>query len=76
MKRDTLMARIGTAVRRRREALGISQEAFADQIGMHRTYYSAIERGEKNLQISTLKRVCEGLSVKTWLLLKEAEAVD
>lgn len=73
MKHDTLMVRIGAATRRRREALGISQEAFADQIGMHRTYYSAIERGEKNLQISTLKRVCDGLAVTAWTVLKEAE---
>lgn len=31
----------GKAFRRRREALGLSQEGFADQIGMHRDYYSA-----------------------------------
>ena len=28
---------------------------------MHRTYYSAIERGEKNLQIDTLQRLSVGL---------------
>lgn len=36
-------------VRTLRERTGLSQEAFADRIGMHRTYWSAIERGEKNL---------------------------
>jgi transcriptional regulator with XRE-family HTH domain len=64
MKPDEVMNRLGSAIRVRREALNVSQEAFADMIEMHRTYYSAIERGEKNLQLSTLLRVCQGLGVK------------
>lgn len=43
---DTLSQRLGKAFRNRREALGFSQESYADEIGMHRTYYSAIERGD------------------------------
>ena len=54
---DTVPQCLGKAFRKRREALGFSQESFADEIGMHRTYYSAIERGEKNLQLDTLQRV-------------------
>lgn len=65
--------RLGNALRARRTALGVSQEAFADQIEMHRTYYSAIERGEKNLQIDTLQRVCGGLGVPLWQVFKEAD---
>lgn len=65
--------RLGEVLRQRRGALGVSQEAFADQIEMHRTYYSAIERGEKNLQIDTLQRVCAGLGVPLWQVFKEAE---
>ncbi len=40
---------------------------------MHRTYYSAIERGEKNLQIDTLQRVCDGLGVQMWQIMKDAD---
>lgn len=40
---------------------------------MHRTYYSAIERGEKNLQLDTLQKVCEGLQASIWEVFKEAE---
>lgn len=69
----TLMQRLGKALRTRREAEGYSQEGFADHIGMHRTYYSAIERGEKNLQLDTLQRVCAGLRCRMWEALKEAE---
>jgi len=65
--------RIGTALRKRREALGFSQESFADHIEMHRTYYSAIERGEKNLQLDTLQRLCAGLQARVWEVVREAE---
>lgn len=69
----TLLQHIGRALRRRREAAGYSQEAYADQINMHRTYYSAIERGEKNMQLDTLQRICDGLDTSLWEVLKEAE---
>ena len=41
---------------------------------MHRTYYSAIERGEKNLQLDTLERICTGLDVLIWEVFKESES--
>ena len=70
----TLLMRLGKALRTRREAAGYSQEGFADHIEMHRTYYSAIERGEKNIQLDTLHRVCAGLKCRVWEALKEAES--
>ena len=70
----SLPVRLGLAFRTRREALGHSQESFADEIGMHRTYYSAIERGEKNLQLDTLQRLAEGLGASLWEMFREAEA--
>ena len=70
---SSLLARLGQAFRKRREALGYSQESFADHIGMHRTYYSAIERGEKNLQLDTLQKVCEGLQTSIWEVFRDAE---
>jgi len=69
----TLPERLGRAFRKRREALGYSQESYADEIGMHRTYYSAIERGEKNLQLDTLQKVCEGLKTSIWEVFRDAE---
>lgn len=64
---------LGKALRARREGLGYSQESFADEIGMHRTYYSAIERGEKNLRLDTLRRLCDGLGVTAWQMIRAAE---
>lgn len=70
----TLQQQLGKALRRRREALGFSQESYADQIGMHRTYYSAVERGEKNLQLDTLQKICSGLRTTLWEVFKDAES--
>ena len=70
----TLPQRLGKAFRKRRQALGFSQESYADEIGMHRTYYSAIERGEKNLQLDTRERSCTGLDVLIWEVFKESES--
>jgi transcriptional regulator with XRE-family HTH domain len=73
VKRVPLQQRIGTVLRSRRAALQISQENFAELVQMHRTYYSSIERGLKNVRIETLERICAALRTKMWEILKEAE---
>lgn len=72
MAKDKLQAALGTAIRRRREALKLSQDTFADGISMHRAYYSAIERGEKNLTLRVLSRVVDGLNARLSDVLHEA----
>lgn len=70
-----LASRFGAVFRKRREAQHWTQEAFADRIKMHRAQYGALERGEaNNMQLSTLERIADGLSVKVWVLIREAEA--
>ena len=58
-------------IRKSRMALKISQEAFADPIAMYRAYYSAIERGKRNLTLGTLHRVAKGLGVRMADLLRD-----
>ena len=72
MDKATLQQKLGAAIRGRRTALGFSQDTFADEIGMHRAYYSAIERGERNVTLQTLWRVALGLNVKLAELMREA----
>jgi len=72
MEKATIQWQLAQVVRARREALKISQEAFADSIGMHRAYYSSIERGERNLTVETLARVAKGLRVTIATLAKDA----
>ena len=53
--------------------MGLSQDSFADLIRMHRAYYSAIERGERNVTIQTLLRVAEGLGANLQELFVESD---
>jgi len=71
MAKHSMAIQLGRAVRARREAAGVSQDQFADRIDMHRAYYAAIERGEKNVTLPTLKRVADGLRVSISELLRD-----
>ena len=53
--------RFGRAIRRIREEQGINQEEAAYRCGLHRTYYSGIERGVRNVSIVNIERVAKGL---------------
>lgn len=75
MKDDELQRSIGRAMREVRGGLRMSQETFADSIGMHRAYYSALERGTKNPTVSTLNRVSQGLSISLTQLFSTAESL-
>jgi transcriptional regulator with XRE-family HTH domain len=48
-----------------------SQEAFADRMGVHRTYFSSVERGERNLTLQTLEKIADFFGVDTRTLLDE-----
>ena len=62
--------RLGKNVRRLREAKGWSQEAFADEAGIHRTYVSDIERGARNPTIAVVQKLAKPLGVKAGSLLE------
>jgi transcriptional regulator with XRE-family HTH domain len=73
MARTSLQVRLAKAIRNRREALGISQEAFADQIGVHRTYYGAVELGKQNLTLRSVEKIADGLEVSVSSLFVAAD---
>lgn len=54
---------IGEKIRKYRMDLNISQENFANRIGMDRTYYSSIENGKHNITILSLMKILEGLNI-------------
>ncbi|MFZ0798138.1 MAG: helix-turn-helix transcriptional regulator [Terriglobales bacterium] len=53
--------RFGRAIRRIREEQEINQEEAAERCGLHRTYYSGIERGVRNVSLVNIERVARGL---------------
>jgi transcriptional regulator with XRE-family HTH domain len=65
-------AKIGKAVKKRRTALGRSQQDLAGDADMERTYISAVENGHKYIRVDTLVRLAEALDMEPWTLLKDA----
>jgi transcriptional regulator with XRE-family HTH domain len=69
-QRHPSQTELGKRARARRADLGMSQMALAEKIGMHFSFVSELERGERNLSLATLLRLAEGLDVNP------AELVD
>ena len=53
----------GRRVRALRERAGFSQEAFANEVGIDRSHYSAIERGRTNPCLETMTAIAQTLGV-------------
>lgn len=64
-----LQLRLGRNLRARRVAEGLSQEAFADVLGVHRTYMGGLERGERNVTLRTIERLADHLGTTALDLL-------
>ena len=56
-----------------RHTHGLSQEDFADQCGLHRTYVGSVERGERNVTLSTLEVFASVLGISVPLLLTKMD---
>jgi transcriptional regulator with XRE-family HTH domain len=65
-----LQRALGRQLRSYRLARDLSQEAFADVLGYHRTYVGAMERGNKNLSLRAVERIAESLDIDPLLLLQ------
>jgi transcriptional regulator with XRE-family HTH domain len=65
-----LQRTVGRNLRAYRQAKGLSQEAFADLLAVHRTYMGGIERGERNLTLKSLERIASQLDLDPLTLLK------
>jgi transcriptional regulator with XRE-family HTH domain len=59
----------GRNLRAYRQAKGLSQEAFADQLEVHRTYMGGIERGERNLTLRSVERIASRIDTEPLALL-------
>ena len=54
-----------------RKALGLSQEALADEAQVHRIFIGAVEWGETNISIDNIARISAALGVSAAVLMVE-----
>ncbi len=62
-KRDDILVRFGQRVRSLRQEQGFSQEGFAAECGLDRTYMGGIERGERNLALRNIELIAKSLKM-------------
>lgn len=62
MQADILFL-FGQAVRGLRQEKNISQEAFADICGLHRTYISDVELGKRNVSLENIEKMANALDI-------------
>ena len=61
---------LGERIRQRRKARGWTQEEFADEAHIDRSYAGGIERGERNITFSVLCQLCTALRCDVAALTK------
>lgn len=64
---------LGEFLREARKDAGLSQEAFADKIGINRTYYGNLERGENSISIDKLQKISRVLNIPLSELFMQVE---
>ena len=73
MGEEALARRYGELVRRLRQEKGYSQEEFSFRVGLHQTYVSSVERGERNVTIGTADRIARALDTTLSGMFSELE---
>ncbi len=58
-----VLKRFGRRVRDLRKAAGFSQESFAAECELNRTYIGGIERGERNVSLRNFEVIARALGI-------------
>lgn len=59
----SLNVMFGLKLRQIRNDKHMSQEEFAWNIGVHRTYLGQVERAEKNITLKNIEKICNALGI-------------
>jgi transcriptional regulator with XRE-family HTH domain len=68
---SNIRARFGERLRSVRLERGLSQEKLAELAGLHRTYVSSVERGERNLSLENIEKLATSLGVSMSTLMPD-----
>jgi len=63
---------LALVIRERRKSLGLSQDQFGHRAGLHRTYVGGVERGERNITMTSLCKIAGALHLEPHDLLRQA----
>ncbi|MGM9608420.1 MAG: helix-turn-helix domain-containing protein [Oscillospiraceae bacterium] len=68
-EKKEINVQVGRQIRKAREAAGLTQERFAELIGISPQNVSCVERGLAGVSLTVLRRMCEILRVSSDTLL-------
>jgi transcriptional regulator with XRE-family HTH domain len=68
-KRHPNLVKVGRLIRDARKKQGYSQESFAAETGLGRTYMGRIERGEQNISLLNLIKIAKTLNTELGKLI-------
>ncbi len=63
------LKKFGTNLQKIRREKEVTQEKLAELIGVHRTYITLVEKGERNPSLKTIYRIAKALKVSSTELL-------
>ena len=66
---------LGLVLKQLRTDQNISQEKFALQIGMDRTYYASVEAGKRNISLANINKIANGFHIPISALFEQVEAI-
>lgn len=73
---NEILKQFGSTLKEIRLEKGLSQEKFANKIGMDRTYYASVESGNRNISLINIRKIADGFGVplsKLFFLLEKKQ---
>jgi len=67
---EDIKLKLGRNIRETRIKEGYSQEELASRCGLHRTYISDVERGERNVSVENIEKIAKALKTEPNELLR------
>jgi DNA-binding XRE family transcriptional regulator len=66
---DNVLVLFGQRMRKVRLEKKVSQEKLAELAGLHRTYVSSVERGQRNISLLNIDKIASALGVSLQTLM-------
>lgn len=72
-RRINYKIKFGKFLKQVREEAGLSQEEFAYKLGINRTYYGNLERGENSISIDIQQKISRKLNIPLSEIFRQVE---